>query len=538
MVYDLLTEKDKDLIFNYICANVGTPKVTIDKLLQPWNHAKSEYLQKVFGDKLIITKDIEFAEGVGQIQDKINDLYNEERFYGFESMFFKAVQRYADLNFEYGENYWDLKRIFSSYTLAKNHLTESIIITFKEGGPSYTFHKGMKPLKVISKIMKIIGWESPMGEDGISDFEYFRRKHSTCLNQKLLKGKLCLSIHPLDYMTMSDNAEHWCSCMNWLDEGEYRQGTVEMMNSRCAIVAYLADENPEKFSWYNYGKNYHWNSKKWRSLFLIDKNFSISVKGYPYQNENLVKEVLNIISELQGWTGAVVEDYEEYCAPSYCNNQEIGVYHVNGHTASFNFEANTMYNDFGSCDHYIVINPNLEKDLSGWYCYSGFAECMRCGFVEFGHIHDSESSLVCDQCAPPAYSCECCGDDVYERDVCYTDDDRCLCRYCYENETWYDTLTQETLYCRDSKTRIWLADENGKVSGDFDYHFCTDGYNIGTGVWENAFTCKQPHFDPNTCRNYILPKECKPAGAEAFGYYRYEDFCEEYNIERKDDNVA
>ena len=61
-------------------------------------------------------------------------------------------------------------------------------------------------------------------------FEDFRIAQSLVTNQANLKGYITLSIHPLDYMTMSDNNCGWDSCMSWQEEGCYRQGTVEMMN--------------------------------------------------------------------------------------------------------------------------------------------------------------------------------------------------------------------------------------------------------------------------------------------------------------------
>ena len=41
---------------------------------------------------------------------------------------------------------------------------------------------------------------------------------------------------------MSDNDYGWDSCMGWMNEGEYRLGTVEMMNSPCIVVAYIDGE--------------------------------------------------------------------------------------------------------------------------------------------------------------------------------------------------------------------------------------------------------------------------------------------------------
>ena len=72
------------------------------------------------------------------------------------------------------------------------------------------------------------------------EWEEIRLAHSQIFNTNKMTGTLCLSIHPLDYATASDNDNGWSSCMSWRDDGCYRMGTVEMMNSPMVICAYFA----------------------------------------------------------------------------------------------------------------------------------------------------------------------------------------------------------------------------------------------------------------------------------------------------------
>lgn len=113
----------------------------------------------------------------------------------------------------------------------------------------------MKALKQLNGILHF------MDDD---EFEEFRICQSMCTNTTALEGKLCLSIHPLDYMTMSDNACDWSSCMSWQEDGCYRMGTVEMMNSPCVIVAYLESSHPMYFS-----REATWNSKNGAPSILL-----------------------------------------------------------------------------------------------------------------------------------------------------------------------------------------------------------------------------------------------------------------------------
>jgi hypothetical protein len=101
-------------------------------------------------------------------------------------------------------------------------------------GKVLKIRNGSRPMRSIRKIAESYG---------IEGFEHFMNKHSECLNQKSLKGTVHMSIHPMDYMTMSDNNEGWESCMSWANDGCYKQGTVEMMNSPCAVVGYLESDS-------------------------------------------------------------------------------------------------------------------------------------------------------------------------------------------------------------------------------------------------------------------------------------------------------
>ena len=90
---------------------------------------------------------------------------------------------------------------------------------------------------------------------------------------------------------MSDNNEDWESCMSWTQGGEYRVGTIEMMNSPYVIVAYLKSHH--NLEWAD-----NWNSKKWRELYICSNDFVRSITGYPYKDEKITKLVLEKIREL------------------------------------------------------------------------------------------------------------------------------------------------------------------------------------------------------------------------------------------------
>ena len=290
-------------------------------------------------------------------------------------------------------------------------------------GKFFRINNGCKTSKTLGKLAAIFnlpGWED------------FRICHSLILNQKGLGGTLTISIHPLDYMTMSDNSYDWESCMSWANEGGYRQGTVEMMNSPSVIVAYLSGEEPYRIA----GRD--WNSKKWRQLFVVDERLIVGVKDYPYHNENLGMEVMKWLRELAeknlGWTYLETEKYT-------VDSKKLHVGYLPEEYQDFYLDFNTqaMYNDFGCLDyHWLMISDNLTTDDFGshyrrseskylYIPYSGRSQCMICGSTDVDF--EDESCLACEECQD-RQRCDCCGEiagEVYEIDGIR------LCSYCWDN---------------------------------------------------------------------------------------------------------
>ena len=60
--------------------------------------------------------------------------------------------------------------------------------------------------------------------------------------------------------------------------------------------------------------------------------------------------------------------------------------------------------------------------------------CACCGEVILNDYYASVGDdPVCDDCAENECSrCECCGDLIYDNDVCGQDYDRCLCESCFD----------------------------------------------------------------------------------------------------------
>lgn len=473
-VYDLLTEEDKNKIIKYIRAyapltdSSSIPNIEdLPNILREWDKEKSKNLIKLFGGQLILNRPYTYSTTdeilYKEIEEELEDYESSKIYYDFKQWVRKTVCAYEN-NYPSDMNYLTYE-LFDPHCLAANAYDgESKKIIF-EDGTVWKIQKGIKPMKVFTKIVERSG-----DEEARQLCEDFRIWHSQLLNQIRLDGTLSLSIHPLDYMTMSDNGGSWTSCMCWMGEnngdgepGDYRAGTVECMNSPYIIVAYL--HNPKKkfkfWEGWNHEEALEWNKKKWRELFIVQNGLITEIKGYPYQDENLTNTALMWIKELAqknlGWeyNDTEVNINDEYKE----NDDEINLFRIRS--------GYYMYNDIGTLNlHRARVNirdlykraennddvkydqyfPRGQKKASTIFNlrYGGKATCMCCG-AKIKDLENRSNSVLCSDCERTQI-CPCCGEyfegegyiiSSYEDPICWT---------CYDYECENDDLTDEREY--------------------------------------------------------------------------------------------
>lgn len=452
--FELLSDLDKDKIVNYIehfCSNESLPdhrQAPLEKILQYWNASKAELLP-MFNNQLIITAPVEYSMG----QDELCELMRQEVLKQPVGKNLYNALRY-DIDVDTGTRLL-IEYLFADYILVANRFDPYSRTNYSfplANGHTYKVNAGTKPLKIIKKLCDSYK---------ISGFEEFQIAHSVVLNQKKLRGELCLSIHPLDYMTMSDNGYDWDTCMRWRTNGEYRQGTVEMMNSPYIVVGYLKgdglwdfvnDTYPHDKTSDNINK---WNNKKWRCLFVVDNNAIISIKNYPYQNNFLTQEAIKQIAKAAGW--GEVSTY-----PFYRSKQMV----IDTREIFIDIEpGGAMYDDFEQTDHFIAVNPNDDYDIVNHIEYSGYSECMWCGNIDYDVIgqEGEEDCLVCHSCAPVLY-CHNCGERIYSsQDYTKMSDGTVACSYCFDNYTFYCPVLKDAFWSED-QTTLYIKEAHWYVS--------------------------------------------------------------------------
>ena len=462
---------------------------SLDDFLLNYNENK-ETLFQMFGGKLILEKEICYERPFAELVNQFSHMPIDSAFEKFKREYRQALDSYFCARRNNYPLYSDEDRRFLDiwsylkYNLLNNeHLIynridyipekiDKLQIEDKNGKP-VVIEKGMKTMKAFAKLVDALGMSQEL-------FEKFRLEHSQALNQKKLKGTLCVSIHPLDYITMSDNACGWGSCMSWVEGGCYRRGTVEMLNSPLVVVGYLkADKDMMLIPHTNRYDNMIWNNKKWRELFVVDPHVITGIKGYPYANEQLECEVIKWLRELakknlgREYSDTVYQykygSLEIYAVDS---NPEVGL----NEPAQLSLTARTihMYNDFGctkDAKHYGVFNLiGLTGDACEAYhyqfTYSAEATCLHCGVIG---ISGNERLLLCEDCGPERLECTHCGCSITEDEANWIGDQP-LCSCCWDEEAFYCPISDEDNWrddCYAGERRLTLSLLDDAVSADY-----------------------------------------------------------------------
>lgn len=476
--FDLLSETDKEFIEWYIESYaIGDGEYStvhydrrapLRDVLRPWNEAKSfGLLGKIFGDKLEVVLPV--SHSVPE-SEKINALRKDSRITSYANEFYEWIRNLPDSAYKNGrDDKWNLEYLVSYRVLAANEYdgdTVYIADPSKGEGHWIAINKGCKPVKIIGKLNQAYHISE--------NFEAFRIAHSMVLNTAKIKGDLHISIHPMDFMTMSDNDCDWDSCMSWANRGSYRQGTVEMMNSEYVVVAFLTSSTlMRRF-------NYTWNNKKWRSLYIVDRDIITNIKGYPYQLPEIDKVVIQTLAQM---IHAAEPDiiYRDVYSYDYENGFPVGGDHDK--SVELDFQTGHMYNDFGTITHYGCVREgatfgdfnNIRID------YSGVAECMWCGGTDPGFGEDE--LLVCD-CCEDSVRCDCCGEISRHDDLYETASGDWVCESCIAE--YYDKDINEEYVRTDDLQRVYvIPDELAEYAADrrldllqFDYDLPGFNYNM------------------------------------------------------------
>ena len=326
-------------------------------------------------------------------------------------------------------------------------------------------------------------------EDDIKVLNDMQSSASMIIQEDKVTGTLCLSVHPLDFLSTSENNHNWRSC-HALD-GEYKAGNLSYMVDKSTIICYLKSNRDEQLP--NFTEDVKWNSKKWRVLLFFSDNWDLLFAGrqYPFVTEmvlNFVRErVLPAVhmNQWSPWNGKKIRTFEENGIESYFHSPYIPVGDalLPLNEIIINENGSLQFNDLLSSSSYDPVfsykmnsqdlpwlsNPKMVPATKRWakIHIGGPVKCLRCG----KDIIELSETMMCNNCemeygttdSDMFATCPCCGgryifDEGYwvegaEEAICpdcaneYTE----FCANCgeryYKDDMRYDRKT-ESDYCK------------------------------------------------------------------------------------------
>lgn len=333
---------------------------------------------------------------------------------------------------------------------------------------------GMKMGKALQKYF-ILSYNAPV-------IEKVRIEASRLVQENKITGKLCISVHPLDYLSVSENQHKWRSC-HALD-GEYRSGNLSYMVDDCTVVAYLKSENDTELP--RFDPRVPWNNKKWRCLLYFDENRHICWAGrqYPFSNCSIMDAVVEYL----------------LMPHKFFSNNRPHRFGYSWHRLVYkgDITINANNNSFYLREPYIFINGQVEKlrnyiiddsdamqfnDLlnSSYYTpemifygnvdgdrepkpmkVGGPVKCICCG----DHKIEMSETMRCKKCTLDSGIeldeigyCDCCGERIF-MDYDYSYNGRYFCAECFRMHVFTCKHCDEMFYVDDECDAV---NDNGDV---------------------------------------------------------------------------
>lgn len=345
------------------------------------------------------------------------------------------------------------------------------------------------------------GWDGKIIKKGaklVKSFKHFihdsrsladiQNEASRIIQEDKIEGKLCFSVHPLDFLSLSENRYNWTSC-HALD-GEYRAGNLSYMQDNCTFICYLKGDNNVELP--NFG-DVKWNSKKWRTLLHLSKDSKLIAAGrsYPFASKEGMDMVQHILKEKFSkslwtpWVSTVllsnihIGDLDFPLANDY---MLIGQALQKKSTVIEDAQNSCHYNDLLYSSVYKPVYMSVYQthpfnEETGWMltaCHNTHLEvghsctCLRCGETI---ISNGAGTMMCTNCElhygtevnDTFTYCDCCGRRMLVDDSYVVDDEEicpiCIeehyaqCENCYEyvrnDDIKYNEDTQQYLceYC-------------------------------------------------------------------------------------------
>lgn len=374
-----------------------------DALIEQWRFAKEKLMRDFLDGKMI-------KEYPKKVTFELDDATKKQRYLNFIEY---ATNLYPDFTFI---------KYLEEHVTAKQFYNNSL-------GRDFRLADGKK---------------IPKGTKIIRSFKHFipdsrllaqvQSYASKLIQENKVSGTLCLSAHPLDYLSSSENTLNWTSCHSL--SGQYRSGNLSYMLDSSTLICYLRTDEPALIPNFPFS----WNNKKWRCLLHVSDcgNMIIAGRQYPFAATSaletvrkafLPKDEASTFFEPIKWS----HWHNDYLSslPSYTSHPE-DAYSLLEDSYLFAqgqiFKLSDVVEDADLSTHY---NDVLKSTIytKPWYIF-------KKNYFLINNVHFSiGASAVCPRCgehkilSPDKMYCPDCTQEVDNNEVICD-----ICGHCYETK--------------------------------------------------------------------------------------------------------
>ena len=440
----------------------------IDSLFETWYQNKRDFIFHNF--------DGELTYNMGNVSFELDENAKTEK-----------LQRFSDRVYDYYNNA-PLSSWLSQITPQEfyNNLT-----TVEYTIPLYMFWppRSKESDLHVPKNFKVVRAFKFFEEDE-DKLKQLQNEASQIIQENIVSGDLCLSVHPLDFLSLSENVHNWRSC-HALD-GEYRTGNLSYMLDSATVICYLRADKLGILP--HFPESIPWNSKKWRILlfFSSDRTFVFAGRQYPFASTaalDIISKKLLPLAKFGKWTSwydTFIDNYKDersnetfyfqrmipvgntlkpfkeiihepaialhfndlnrssvYSPMWAYRRKDFDLWKTSTGCSSVNTQVNIGHECICPiCGKYNIIYSNMMTcpDCAEEYDYDNddYRECEICGnmtHIDEMHHLPLSNLMVCDNCyeMETVVCQECDVRDLPDTVKYRGGDSRCLCPACFED---------------------------------------------------------------------------------------------------------
>lgn len=278
---------------------------------------------------------------------------------------------------------------------------------------------------------------------------------SMILQEDKITGTLCLSVHPLDFLSASENTYHWRSC-HALD-GDYRAGNLSYMMDSCTVICYLRGEKDVVLP--HFPEDVLWNSKKWRMLLFVSdvQNAMFAGRQYPFFSPSAmdcVQEAFltSMDKRVRAWTpwyNDFIKKFPRFDGEVEIENADCDGW-LDGRYISMGGTIFPTRSIIKEPQQPLFFNDLLDSSIYvPYYSWNRYAnseyqfnigDTVPCPGCNGKHNLYEGESMLCRHCQEQWYEdnshyyCECCDASIRRSEACYVQGSgQILCPACYED---------------------------------------------------------------------------------------------------------